>query len=419
MIFRLLKNDRGVALILVLGSLLVLTTLIVELAFNSRTSQDMAASSRDRLQAYYLARSAFNLVRLQIFTEKQLRSQFASVMKNMKGSGISSEPLCSQLPMSTGLLKGLASGALLGSLQGSENGEGKTEETGEKTAPENKETEDLDLSDASESFLSFEGDFEGQCLVEENKINLNAFRVSLEQFLKQSESREPIPEDDTQKKLLFSLLSQDTFEADFHGKPDKIRNMVNALADWVDRNDRVDEAPGVTGGDENAEFKKTVEYKVKNAKFSSIGEIMLVPGMTDDLYEKLKKEVTIYGEDKINFCQASDTLIKAFVSEIAAAQGVAFAINPKDEDTWAKVLKAVKATCQQAMPSVQEVTATLSAVLGFPPGATLTNRITDQNRFYRIESTGLVSQSRVKISGVIDAGDPNAKAWKTLYYQVE
>ena len=46
---------------LVLGSLLIISTIVVEFAYNAHIAYDVAASQRDRLRAEYLAQSALNL----------------------------------------------------------------------------------------------------------------------------------------------------------------------------------------------------------------------------------------------------------------------------------------------------------------------------------------------------------------------
>lgn len=71
---RALRGDRrGVALILVLGAIAVLSVLLTE--FQDETSAELAAavSDRDALKAEYLARSAINLSRLLIAAEPTIR----------------------------------------------------------------------------------------------------------------------------------------------------------------------------------------------------------------------------------------------------------------------------------------------------------------------------------------------------------
>src|SRR5262245_34374367 len=111
---KIFKNERGVALMLVLGSLLILTTMVVEFAYNAHVGYDLAASERDRLKAFYLAHAGYNLARLELKFEKDIRARYSGLLKDMKGSGVTADPLCKQIPLSTGLLKGLSAGQIPG-----------------------------------------------------------------------------------------------------------------------------------------------------------------------------------------------------------------------------------------------------------------------------------------------------------------
>lgn len=65
-------SARGVALILVLTVIAVLTALGVDFSYGSRVSLKLAENARDGLRAEYQARSAVNLARLLLHFQKQL-----------------------------------------------------------------------------------------------------------------------------------------------------------------------------------------------------------------------------------------------------------------------------------------------------------------------------------------------------------
>lgn len=397
---------------LVLGSLVILSTIAVEFAYNSHISYELASAERDRLQAYYLARSALNLARLELFVERQLRAQFASLLRNLGGSGVTADPLCKQIPLSTGLLKGLASGALLGTGGGEEGEEGEEEEK--------KEVEgEGEMVSGAEEFLTFGGDFEVGCDTEERKINLNVFRAD-PTAATATPGAETLSLYEEQKGLLFSLLSQKEFEPIFKEKPDEIRKVVNSIADWADKDDRINEAPGMSGSSEESEYGgPEYHYKVKNGKYLTVSEILLVAGVGDDLYRKLAPQLTVYGQDnKINLCQASDEVVKAFVFKYAQTTPGVAPINPADEERWTAILDPIRTACNEPQPTAAAVANAVATALGTTASAALTRQITTANRFYRIDATGLVRESQVRISAVVDTqGNPNL--WKTLYFRVE
>src|SRR5207237_783164 len=67
-----IRSRRGVALILVLTTVAILSSIAVEFGYQSRVSLRLAENSRDELRAYYLARSAVNLSRLLLHFQKQV-----------------------------------------------------------------------------------------------------------------------------------------------------------------------------------------------------------------------------------------------------------------------------------------------------------------------------------------------------------
>ena len=65
-------ETRGVALILVLTTIAILTSIGVDFSYGSRVSLRLAENSRDELRAYYLAKSAVNLSRLLLYFQRQI-----------------------------------------------------------------------------------------------------------------------------------------------------------------------------------------------------------------------------------------------------------------------------------------------------------------------------------------------------------
>ncbi len=420
------KEQRGVALMMVLSSILIVTTVAVEFAFNSHVSYELASSQRDRLKAYYLARSAIQMAKLEIKLERELRLRFEPLLQQIPGNNVSSEPLCKQIPLSTGILKGLAAGSL-----GDTGKEGESED-----ARSDKPTE---LSDAAEEFLNFDGDFEVVCDTEERKINLNAFRDDIRApgapgtpmggRLPSSpgsfgDPLNPLGSDtalsayDSQKELLFSLLSGHEFEDIFNGKTDEIKKVVDAIADWADRDDRINEAPGISGGSEESLYT-SYGYKPKNGKYTSVSELLLVAGIGDDLYKKLAPYVTVYGDNKVNICQSSDEMVKAFINRFIRLTPGAAPIAEKDDAKWEAVLNSVRLVCQNPRPQAAQIASAIATNVGITDTRSLISQIGVVNRFYRLDATGLVNESRVKMSLVLDAGATAPNLWKTLYFRAE
>ncbi|MEZ4312004.1 MAG: type II secretion system protein GspK, partial [Polyangiaceae bacterium] len=67
------KQKRGIALIMVLGAITILTVFLTELQTDTTSAVAGALAERDRLKAEYYAKSAVNLTRLLLASEKPLR----------------------------------------------------------------------------------------------------------------------------------------------------------------------------------------------------------------------------------------------------------------------------------------------------------------------------------------------------------
>src|SRR4051812_9009815 len=66
------RGSRGVALILVLTTLAILTAIGVDFSYGARVDLRLAENLRDETRAHFLARSAVNLSRLLLHFQKQL-----------------------------------------------------------------------------------------------------------------------------------------------------------------------------------------------------------------------------------------------------------------------------------------------------------------------------------------------------------
>ena len=80
------NRERGVALIMVLGAIAVLTVLLAEFQTDITTDVSAAISDRDSVQAEYMARSAVNLSRLIIAAEPTVRQSIMPLFALMKKS---------------------------------------------------------------------------------------------------------------------------------------------------------------------------------------------------------------------------------------------------------------------------------------------------------------------------------------------
>lgn len=89
-------------------------------------------------------------------------------------------------------------------------------------------------------------------------------------------------------------------------------DLLNNIADWID-----DDKESPNGGAENIMYADLHnEFLPPNRPFKTMEELHMVAGMTDELFEILSKQVTLYGVKGINVNQADrDVLISLFNNE--------------------------------------------------------------------------------------------------------
>ena len=424
-----LQNERGVALILVLSAIVMLTMLIVEFAFDNQAEYRMAKYQLERLQSYYLAQSADHLVKLEL----KMNQMAASTIAN---SGFADQvqidlsiPLCQQFPMSSSIFRA----ALHGDLSGAPK---------EENAPQENAAQGL-LSglplQGGEEFLSFKGDFDGECVDESSKINLNAFATLNPE--KQTTGIGPGADNpyDAYKKIIVAMLSQEQFKPLFEESMGshnvKIEEIARNIADWVDLNDTINDYNGVAVGSETAEYGDGGEPK--NGKLSTPGDIFKIPGVEDKWWTAVSDYFTIYGDGKINVCRSSDELVTALILRYTATRQDLPPIQQKDQELLKALVKSVRTGCQGVQPNPTQIEAALNAKLGellgatAPPGGAtpaaskggvFADWITGQSRYYALKISGQVGDTVVKITEVVDLGEgtgADASKWKILYWRVD
>ncbi len=79
------RRRRGVALILVLGAIVILTVFVTDLQVTSSATLSAALAERDSERAEYHARSAINLTRLMLGAEPTIRAAIAPVLTALLG----------------------------------------------------------------------------------------------------------------------------------------------------------------------------------------------------------------------------------------------------------------------------------------------------------------------------------------------
>lgn len=278
---------RGVALVIVLASISILTVLLAELQDEASSESAAAIADRDALRAEYAARSAVNLSRLLIATEPTIRTALAPILMMAMG-GSTQVPVWEFADQILGAFNDKGGADSFASLSGFDLGGGRN----------------LGMKGAR---------FEIVVADEDSKINLNV-----------AARGDAITQNRTGMELL-GLMTGEQFNPLFENRdPDgqfSDRTAVcSALVDWADSDEnmytcdpRNAQAQATTAEDTFYQLLRT-PYRRKNAAYDSLEELHLVRGVSEDFFATFvdpdpsnpkKRPLTVWGQGAININNAN------------------------------------------------------------------------------------------------------------------
>lgn len=294
------RRQRGVALVMVLGTLTLLTVMLTE--FQDETSAELgsAVSARDGVRAEYAARSAVNLTRLLIAAEPTIRGSAGFLIAMLSGGG---KP--PQIPVWK------YADTILGAFN-DEDGQGMFQGLSGLNLAEGKN-------------LGMEGaGFRLEVVDEDSKINVN-IAARPDAFSKKKIAEQLLA-------LMAGVQHEEFFQrVDERGNPMDRQTICGSLIDWVDP-DEVHEPcdPRAEVRQQSAPEDSYYQllprpFQRKNAAFDSLEELYMVRGVTDDFWGRFiepdpdrpdKRKVTVWGSGTLNVNTANaDTLLALVCSQ--------------------------------------------------------------------------------------------------------
>lgn len=419
---------------MVIAAILFLSTLIMDYFADSLRNHQITLNYKARVQSYYLAKSAINFSKLLLYYNKELESTLKK--QDIDVSQFGAEPLYKMVPISSEMMRGLLSSG------GEEDEEEAASEEEEQPVELDMDKSLLDDSeslateqgismlkkDEAEEFLDFTGDFESEISEESSKLSLNAITKMLSSAA----------EYDLFKKILISILQQEKYKNLFANQKQDSEDLVNAIFDFTDSNDAINEFDNVERGREDSIYKNT-EYPVKDSAYLTLSEIRLVAGMTDDIFAQIEPWVTVYHTDnKVNICLAEEELVNALILYYTNNSECATPIKEDDTETLDKLREVTLAYC----PDKSDMASALNVELGLKSESDMEeeastaesksttsmvsnclfqfeNLLSEDNNVFRIVASGTVGDIRTQITEVIDASASKTSSWKVLYYQVD
>jgi general secretion pathway protein K len=257
------RGERGIALLMVLMIVSLLTAVIVDFSYQTRLDARLAGNVRDALEASTLARSGYEMA-LALLNQDMLED--TPTAQPTGGMGAAVSELLNQARRQAGVAGSPGASAGLDTLQ---DLWARTDllqiplETGQKL--------NVQVTDLS------------------GRIDLNAI------IKRDASGAETLNQPVFDEIVTLLQQAQDslgqTQTTNEQGGTMSAEDIAYAIADWVD----ADEVRLSDGGFED-EYYNTLEdpYSSKNGPFDSVAELQLVAGIDDDLYGAIKDAVTVY-----------------------------------------------------------------------------------------------------------------------------
>jgi len=441
---------RGVALILVLTTVAILTSIGVDFSYGSRVSLRLAENSRDELRAYYLARSAVNLSRLLLYFQRQVDLTGGAMARQFLGAttpppgqtgttfgpkttttttqpgaaaaAAAATPSTNNLGIRLWEILPIDSNAMTGLLGGGDTAAlgADRPEPGQKR--ENAPIRPLEGA-ALHSFGEFEGSFRAKIEDENSRINLRALDALRDTPLAIY----------TQLRAMMDDRKYDFIFNEPDAQNDRVRreDVLVAMKDWID----VDENgsaidPNKSGnpfvnafGDENSAYDRyEPRYKAKNAPFDSLEELFMVRGVNDRFMAAFGDRLTVWLDVDAKLNINTDDPQQMITNILAAAA------NPQDPKLRNPQLLATIVQEIQAKKmfsffglSVQDFIASLQkyGVLVNPVLTTVgapANFLGSTSDTFRITATGHVGRTDKRVIAVVRYDD---QLGKLLYWKEE
>ncbi len=261
------KDRRGVALLMAISTLAIITYIAMEVMYDSNVEYTVNSQSLNRMKAYYAARSGLELSLLRI---KIYQSVMGKLGKQAGGMQAYIDQIW-QFPFSWPMKLPSA-------------------------------TDSVDKDEAkkisSESFM--DGSFDTDIQDEGSRMDL-ADLVSPSKSLR----------DFTHKRLVDLFKNRSLADENWRNKYNSFNaeELINNIADWMS-----DKNTSLNGGDKRSGYEdlnRDRVYYPPNRAFITLDELRLVKGMNDDFFDLISPQVTIYGMRGINPNVASKDVIQS------------------------------------------------------------------------------------------------------------
>lgn len=293
------RNERGVALLLSLVTIAILSAAVVDFAYQNRVNLALASNERDQLKAYFLARSAVNISKLLVAFQFALSDESKETSDDMgRLIGRAMRRSNFQMYQYIDLMMGpFNSGKIESPIGG------------------------ISLADTGvEGFGDFTGNMEVKVVPEEGRFDVNAFAKST------------LDNGDLHQMCAMLLDSQydEIFEQkDATGETLDRATVLQRIIDYLDPDEQSivlkdDCTVEGSAGDERAPYDK-LDYSRRvgppNRKITHLDELYKVAGVTPAFMDAFADQLTVYPVGKPNLNVAQAPVFYSILCRNVEAQG--------------------------------------------------------------------------------------------------
>ena len=379
---------RGVALVIVVTAVGVMSAFATEFAYNTRVYFYMANNARERVQAYYNARAATNIA-TQVVNSFDMIQSIAGGMGGGRLAGNNMELwrfACTFADVfATGKLNLMGMDVL--DMKGTEG-------------------------------LGVEGGAFG-CSIEPEDGKVNLSRVS------------NLQEKQAIFKQLYAVFRNHYRDAMDDELDKEVAETVGRVIDWADP-DQVKTvldpaSAAVTEGGAESDDYASFGYSTKNAKMDSLAEIHQIEGVDDETYCKFADKLTIYDTFKLNVNTADIEIVKALLCEFMQGplRDMQCGLVSPGLITPIDIVGGYIETCRKVKMSMFMLPFTtpgaFTKLLGSLPDplrqemvfntAALNQFIDTKSKIVRIRSWGRSGRTEARLDGVLDTSRHNYVYW--------
>lgn len=385
------KRRSGVALLVAITTIAILTVIVTEVTYIARMRLLTASNQRDRVQAFWLAKSGVGLYQLILAANKELgKNSFIQEF----GLG---DSLWQMVPaINTGMMRML--------FVSDAPGEKIEEEDVEQFKKEGTVSQDVMEKSregglfSDRNFLDFPGDFSAEVVDMESKIDIN-----------QLGSEGDVLQDSATAQMLYSLMSGEDNDQWFLDRNIDRWEIIGNLKDWIDADDY---RSGGLGGQEDSLYQSyDPPYLTKNAKFDTTEEIRLVEGWEGEVWDKFGEKLTIWANGKTNLNSIDQDMHFGMIRAAAVTQPT----DAQLDICWEKMYMML--SFQSFNKAKDYVNFIQQYCPEFQLDQSKIKNTTKTSNVFEITSTGMVGTSSVTITMVMDF--TSSSYGKTKYIRIE